>query len=181
MLIPDPHTPYRNRSGDPLATAGVVDAIVKRLFPIAEVVTPNIPEAETILGDGRQITTEEDMIAAARDIHAMGAKCVVIKGGHLNKSGVDPEEAVDVLFDGERPVAMRGPWIQATNTHGTGCTLASAVAAHLSMGCGKRTAVQLARKYVQGAIRSSVGLAIGSGSQRPMNHAYATHCWAEGR
>lgn len=127
------------------------------------------------------------MEKAARDLHAKGAACVVITGGHMaglkdhGQGATDGKEIVDVLFDGGRTVLLRGPKLEAANSHGTGCTFASAIAAHLAKGYGVRTAVQLARQYVQGALEASSGLLVGGGMQRPMNHGYQTHNWAEDR
>jgi hydroxymethylpyrimidine kinase/phosphomethylpyrimidine kinase len=125
-------------------------------------VTPNIPEAETLTGIS--IAGEASMQEAARVLHGMGAQHVLIKGGHA----AGPE-VVDLLFDGERFHPIRSKRLDTRNTHGTGCTLAAAIAAYLAKG---ESAVDAARKgidYVHGAIAAGFALGRGHG---PLNHFY---------
>jgi hydroxymethylpyrimidine/phosphomethylpyrimidine kinase len=107
------------------------------------------------------------MREAARAIHAMGAANVVVKGGHL----ADEAESVDVLFDGRDYLALAAPRIPSANTHGTGCTFASAIAAELAKGADVPSAVRLAKAYLTGAIRAGVDLGIGGG------HGPVDHFW----
>jgi hydroxymethylpyrimidine/phosphomethylpyrimidine kinase len=134
-----------------------------QLLPNARVVTPNIPEAEVL--SGRQIRSPDDGREAARRIHGLGPKAVIIKGGHA-----EGPEVVDLLFDGERFFEFRTPRIQTRNTHGTGCTFASAIAAYLARGESLYDATGHAQAYVAAAI--SHGLAIGRG-HGPLDHFWA--------
>src|SRR5690606_3698408 len=137
-----------------------VEALRRDLFPLAALVTPNLHEAERLAG--AEIRTRADAEAAARAIHAFGPQAVLVKGGHL-----DDAEAVDVLFDGAALHAFRSERIATPHTHGTGCTYASAIAAHLARGAALPEAVARAKVYVTEAIRH--GLAIGGG-HGPTNH-----------
>jgi hydroxymethylpyrimidine/phosphomethylpyrimidine kinase len=149
------------KSGDRLLSPDAVKALRDRLIPIAHVVIPNIPEAEDLTG--RKIRSTGDMRAAARAIHEMGAKNVVVKGGHL--PGSDP--VVDLLFDGRRFHEYSGPRIDTRNTHGTGCTFASAIAANLAKGDAVPEAVRKAKEYLTGAIQNAYLVGHGHG---PVNH-----------
>jgi hydroxymethylpyrimidine/phosphomethylpyrimidine kinase len=151
------------KGGDSLLHAEARDTLVKSLLPLAAVLTPNLPEAEGLCGF--EIRNLDDMREAARAIHALGPKAVVVKGGHL----VDPEESRDVLFDGGDFVEFSTPRIASKNTHGTGCTFASAIAANLALGHPVNEAVRLAKDYVFRIIRASVNLGLGQGFG-PMNH-----------
>jgi hydroxymethylpyrimidine/phosphomethylpyrimidine kinase len=147
------------KSGDALLDRDGVRLLRTELLPRALVVTPNIPEAEAL--SGVSIRSLSDAREAARRIHRLGP-AVIIKGGH--GSG---EELVDLLFDGETFTELRTPRIATTSTHGTGCTFASAVAAHLALGRSLAQAAAQAQAYVAGAIRH--GLAIGHG-HGPLDH-----------
>ncbi len=135
--------------------------LVKVLFPIAEVVTPNLFEAGVITG--MQIENLNQMEEAAARIHELGARNVVVKGGHL------AGDAVDVLYDGEHFRHLRGRRIDTKNTHGTGCTFSSAIAAYLAIGYPVVEAVRRAKEYITGAIEHSFRLGHGVG---PTNHFY---------
>lgn len=148
------------KSGDLLLDESAVEVIRTELLPCALVVTPNLPEAAVL--SGRAVASLRDAYEAARVIHAMGARAVVIKGGHGTG---DP--LVDLLFDGDQFVALETPRITTRNTHGTGCTFASAIAAHLALGHQLTEAVSLAQRYVAGAIRH--GLSVGHG-HGPLDH-----------
>lgn len=143
-------------SGHPLMEAETRTALSEFLFPYATVVTPNIPEAETLLE--MEIKTEADMEKAARRfVDELGARGALVKGGHLDG------EAVDVLYDGEAMHTYREDRISTENTHGTGCTYASAIAANLAMGRKLPIAVEEAKAYVTEAIRHSFDIGAGSG------------------
>ena len=151
------------KSGDALLEPEARDALVRLLLPLAAVVTPNLPEAEVLCGF--PITTMEDMRRAAREILARGPRCVVVKGGHLLGTGF----STDLFFDGERFEELSEVRFDTRNTHGTGCTFASAIAARLALGDDVRDAVRAAKRYVSGILAASSGLQIGHG-HGPMNH-----------
>ena len=150
------------KGGHPLLEPEAVSALKSVLLPLAGVVTPNIPEAEAIAGV--PIRTVEDMRNAARAIAELGPRAVLLKGGHMEDGDV-----TDILFDGEGIEAMTHPRIATRDTHGTGCTLASALAAGLAQGLTMRAAVRRARAYVLEAIRTAPGFGHGHG---PLNHAH---------
>ena len=152
-----------SKSGARLLDEDGVVMLRAELLPCSAVVTPNIPEAE-VLTDLR-ITSLDEAREAARRIHKLGAAAVVVKGGHL-----PGDEAIDLLFDGRTFTEFTAPRIDTRNTHGTGCTFASAIAAWLARGEDLPTAVGKAKEYVTGAIRH--GLPIGHG-HGPLNHFWA--------
>ena len=149
------------KGGDRLLREDAVDALRELLIPLARVVTPNVPEAEVLVG--RPIEGLEDAERAARDIVAMGARAAVVKGGHLQG------DAVDVLYDGRSLRRFSAPRVETTSTHGTGCTFASAVAAGLARGRPLEEAVTRAKEYVTEAMRRAFPLGHGHG---PLNHFY---------
>ena len=149
------------KSGDSLLAPDARRAIREELLPLATVVTPNLFEAETLLE--RRIEGLDAMRAAARELKTLGSRWVVVKGGRLAIEG----EAVDVLCGGEELLLLRSPYLESGNTHGTGCTFASAIAAGLARGMAAPEAVRRAKEYVTEAIRS--GAPIGSG-RGPTNH-----------
>jgi hydroxymethylpyrimidine kinase/phosphomethylpyrimidine kinase/thiamine-phosphate diphosphorylase len=170
-------------SGDALAEAGVAQALAGRLFPLATLITPNINEASVLLG-GRTIADVDGMRMAAQDLHALGPQWVLVKGGHLpldaladGEDLVGAEVVVDVLYDGTNFYEMRAPYIRTQNSHGTGCTLAAYIAAEIAKGSDVPSAVRTAKKYVWRALERSVGLLLGSGPQRPLNHSYRIADW----
>ncbi|HUR33993.1 MAG TPA: bifunctional hydroxymethylpyrimidine kinase/phosphomethylpyrimidine kinase [Vicinamibacterales bacterium] len=148
------------KSGDPLVDDDALATIRGVLLPRARVVTPNIPEAEAL--SGRPIRSLDDAREAARRIHGLGPSAVVVKGGH--GSG---DVLVDLLYDGRAFHSFGTPRLGTRNTHGTGCTFASAIAARLARGEQLEQAVEGAQAYVAGAIRH--GLAIGRG-HGPLDH-----------
>ena len=148
------------KGGDRLLEASAVEAIASRLLPMADVVTPNAPEAE-VLAD-MAIESRAGMEEAGRRILARGPRVVIVKGGHL-----EGPESVDLALTSDGVFELRGPRFATTNTHGTGCTLASAIAANLALGRPLREALSLAREYVEGAIRTAPGIGAGHG---PLNH-----------
>ena len=147
-------------SGDPLLQDSARDALVKRLLPLAHIVTPNVLEAEVLSGGA--ITGPADLHAAALAIFELGPRYVLMKGGHL-----ESPDATDLLFDGEKFHEYTAPRIDTPNTHGTGCTYASAIAAYLARGDHTVDAVAHAKHYLTQAIRHSFPLGHGHG---PVNH-----------
>ncbi|WP_352399714.1 bifunctional hydroxymethylpyrimidine kinase/phosphomethylpyrimidine kinase [Anaerotignum sp.] len=150
-----------SKSGFDLMQPEAKDTLIKRLIPLAFVVTPNLPEAEVITG--LKINDLPSMELAARVIHQMGAKNVLIKGGHLE------DDATDLLFDGEKIIALHSDRIETKNTHGTGCTLSSAIAANLAKGKSVEEAVRIAKEYITVAIEHALDIGKGVG---PTNHFY---------
>jgi hydroxymethylpyrimidine/phosphomethylpyrimidine kinase len=151
----------RSTSGFDLIDDTALRALIDRLFPQATVVTPNIPEAERI--SGVAIDTEDDIIDAADVMHGQGARTVLIKGGHFRTGNI----ARDFLFsDGERQV-FESDFIETDATHGTGCTLAAAIAANLALGNDLVAAIEVSKKFVTEAIRTAPGLGKGHSS---VNH-----------
>ena len=148
------------KGGDRLLRDDAVAAMKTHLFRLAEVLTPNIPEAEALTG--MRIASVDDMLAAARRIREMGPRVVIVKGGHAAS-----HESVDVVCLPHAEFELRGPRIATVHTHGTGCTFASAIAAHLALGRPLEEAIREARTYLEGAIRHAPGLGAGQG---PLNH-----------
>ena len=153
-----------SKSGARLLDDDGIQVLRAELLPRCAVVTPNIPEAEVL--SGRRIGSIEHARAAAHDIHQMGGSAVVITGGHG-----DGDEIVDLLFDGGMFTELRTARIDTRNTHGTGCTFASAVAAHLALGHSVVDAVVGAQAYVLGAIQHALPLGRGHG---PLDHFWKT-------
>ena len=153
-------------------------ALVTKLLPLATVLTPNLPEAEVIVKTYNEILPEEerlhiekienseDMEKVARFICKIGAKYVLIKGGHLK------DDAVDILFDGKSMRYFEGKRINTKNTHGTGCTLSSAIASNLALGHSIEESVKLAKEYITVAIEHSLDIGKGVG---PTNHFYTLY------
>jgi hydroxymethylpyrimidine/phosphomethylpyrimidine kinase len=151
------------KGGACLLDPAAVDALKRRLLPRAAVLTPNVPEAEVLAGHA--ITTPAEAEVAARALHEMGARAVLMKGGHLPGSKV-----VDLFFEGGcGMLSFESPRINTRHTHGTGCTLASAIATGIAQGLEVRAAVTRARAYVIEAIRTAPGFGRGHG---PLNHAH---------
>ncbi len=146
------------KSGDSLLRPDACEALVKRVLPLALVVTPNLPEAEALAG--MAVTTRGEMEEAAQRIHALGPRSVLVKGGHLKG------EAVDVLWNGRTFTAFSAPRIDSPNTHGTGCTFSAAIAAGLSRGRPLAEAVREAKAYVTAAIREGFQAGRGVGQLR---------------
>ena len=149
------------KNGCPLMNPTAVSTLIDTVIPLADVLTPNIPEAEKIAD--MQISTVSDMEAAARKIYAMGCKAIVVKGGHHIGN------AVDVLFDGENFYHFETSRIDTKNTHGTGCTFSSAIASQLAKGKSVPLAVESAKAYVTMAIEHSLAIGKGCG---PTHHFY---------
>jgi hydroxymethylpyrimidine/phosphomethylpyrimidine kinase len=150
-----------SKHGDSLLSPGALDALKTDLLPLATVVTPNLLEAELLTG--MTITDENAMLAAARQIASHGPRWVLVKGGHL------PGNPVDLLFGDGQVIRFPGQRIASRHTHGTGCTLASAIASHLALGADVPTAVESAKEYVTGAIDGGFPLGAGIG---PVDHGW---------
>ena len=148
-------------SGAKLIDDSAIEELKKSLLPIASVITPNIPEAEVL--SGMTICGEEDMAAAAKVIYESFGCAVLCKGGH------SISDANDLLFNADGCQWFRGKRIDNPNTHGTGCTLSSAIAANLAKGEPLDKAVQYAKEYISGALAAQLDLGKGSG---PMDHAF---------
>lgn len=149
------------KNGCPLMDPNSIDTLISTILPLATVLTPNIPEAEKIAG--MTIASLKDMEIAATQIHNMGCKGVLVKGGHAIG------DATDVFFDGKSFYYYDSERIDTKNTHGTGCTYSSAIAANLALGLDMKTAIQNSKNYVTTAIRHSLALGKGCG---PTHHFY---------
>ena len=147
------------KSGDRLLDRDAETAYRERLLPLASVVTPNLPEAEALLGG--PVRTLPEMREAARALHALGPRAVVVKGGHLEG------DAVDVFWDGERLEDLPAPRIATPNTHGTGCTYSAAIATHLGAGLPLEEAIMNAKRFLTEAIRAGVAVGRGRGPTDP--------------
>lgn len=153
-----------SKSGYHLLQPEAKEALAGSLLPLATVVTPNIPEAEVLTGI--KIDSIENMEKAARMIYEMGPQNVLIKGGHLD------DEATDILFDGTNIRHLKSRRINTKNTHGTGCTLSSAIASNLAKGYSVEKAVVKAKEYITTAIENSLSIGRGVG---PTNHFYTLY------
>ncbi|OMP01609.1 Thiamine phosphate synthase [Corchorus olitorius] len=143
----------------------VAEQLREELLPMAGIITPNLKETSALL-DGIKLETVDDMRSAARLLHNMGPKNVLVKGGDLP----DSSDAVDILFDGDNFYELRSPRIKSRNTHGTGCSLASCIAAELAKGYSMLSAVKVAKRYVETALDYSKDIVIGGGPQGPFDH-----------
>jgi hydroxymethylpyrimidine/phosphomethylpyrimidine kinase len=157
-LVVDPVFVSKHR--DRLLAEDAVVALKERLLPLALVVTPNLYEAEGLVGS--EVTSLDEMKEAARALHAMGPRSVLVKGGHLQS-----ERAVDVFFDGRDMLELDGPRFDTDDTHGTGCALSAAIAARLAHGDELVAAVRAAKEFVSGAIEHSIRIGKGFGPVNP--------------
>jgi hydroxymethylpyrimidine/phosphomethylpyrimidine kinase len=155
-----------SKSGYCLLNQDARNALVDYLFPLSEVITPNIYEAEALTG--RKIKNIDDMKRAASDILILKTKKVVIKGGHLGE-----DRATDVLYDGREYKELHSYRVKTKNTHGTGCTFSSAIAANIALGKNFFQAVSLAKKYITGAIEHSLSIGQGYGPTHHFFELYA--------
>jgi len=153
------------KGGGRLLEEDAVESLRTELLPRAHVVTPNIPEAEALAGV--QIAGVDDMRAAARRILDLGPRLVMVKGGHL-----EGPESIDVVATAHEAFELRRPRIATRSTHGTGCTLSSAIAANLALGLGDREAIERARAYLDGAIRHAPAIGKGHG---PLQHFWGRY------
>ena len=153
-------------SGDKLIAQETVQVLVRDLFPRVGVITPNLDEAAWLLG--RPIADVNSLAPAAQDLLDMGAQAVLLKGGHLQG-----DELVDLLVQASHsPMRLASSRIASVNVHGTGCTLSSAIAAHLALGHALQDAVRLARNYIIQAIAQGASVTTGKG-HGPLNHGFA--------
>jgi hydroxymethylpyrimidine/phosphomethylpyrimidine kinase len=154
------------QSGDRLLRDDAVGAITEYLMPLADVVTPNIPEAEVLVG--RALRSVEDMRQAARDLGRFGSRSILVKGGHREE-----DDSSDLLYvcREDRFVTLTAERVSSRNTHGTGCTLSSAIAACLARGEALEDAVRRAKEYISHAIRAGAGYTIGRG-HGPVHHFF---------
>jgi hydroxymethylpyrimidine/phosphomethylpyrimidine kinase len=159
-LVVDPVA--ASKHGDPLLRPDAVQALRERLLPLATVATPNIGEVRLLTGV--EVRGRGDLEAAARAVHQLGPRWVLAKGGHL-----PGDQAVDLLWDGTDGVELAAPRVDTPHTHGTGCTLASAIAANLANGMDVPDAVRAAKRYLSGAIAGAFPLGKGIG---PTDHAW---------
>jgi hydroxymethylpyrimidine kinase/phosphomethylpyrimidine kinase len=172
-LVVDPVV--RSTSGYDLIDNVALKSLIEKLFPLSDVVTPNIPEAERI--SGLKIESEADFEKVARKIQSLGAKNVLLKGGHLliaefglriaDLENQSPKIAKDYLFVGDDLHIFEAEFYETTATHGTGCTLAAAITANLALGKTLIEAVEIAKKFVNEAIRTAPNIGYG---HSPINH-----------
>lgn len=152
-------------SGCRLMQEDALEVFISKLIPMATLLTPNIPEAEILAG--MKIQSHDDIKTAAQAICKLGCKYVLIKGGHF-----DGTEKIDYLFaDGKQVTSYKGMSINTRNTHGTGCTLSSAITSYLAREFDMNTAIAMAKTYLTGAILAGKGVEIGEG-HGPVNHFY---------
>lgn len=158
------------QSGDKLLKDSAVQALKTELFPVVSLITPNLPEAEVLLG--RRINDEAELEESGEVLMEYGAAAVLVKGGHLRQ-----KQSVDILFyrnssDGRRQIRrFMSPRIETSNTHGTGCTLSSAIAAWMARGEPLPQAVEKSKEYITGAIRAGSRYKIGRGNG-PLHHFF---------
>lgn len=171
-------------SGSQLLPEQAIKEVRSKLLPMATILTPNIPEAQLLTkgteAEGPEPADLQGLIDLAKRICALGPKAVLLKGGHLpltkdHKTARTPQDAavvVDVLFDGEKATLFETQHLVSKNTHGTGCSLASAIAANLAMGQDMVRAVRSAVRFVEAGIRTSSDIGEGSG---PINHFHSIY------
>jgi hydroxymethylpyrimidine/phosphomethylpyrimidine kinase len=157
-LVCDPV--FVSKHGDPLLQPAAVDALRSDLIPLATVLTPNLPEAEGLLG--RAISSTEPDVDAARDLVALGPRWVLLKGGHSGS-----QDATDVLTDGRAVHLLDAPRLPTKHTHGTGCVLAAALAANLALGMDVPDAAASAKAFVSRAIEAHLEIGSGIGPVNP--------------
>jgi hydroxymethylpyrimidine/phosphomethylpyrimidine kinase len=147
------------KGGARLLRDDAIEAMRELLIPLAAVVTPNLPEAEALLG--RRIASIEERQQAARELVAMGARAAIVKGGHV-------ADATDVYFDGSHLVELRADRIDTVNTHGSGCVFSAAIAAWLARGADPLQAAREAKSFITEAIANSLEIGRGQGPVNPM-------------
>jgi hydroxymethylpyrimidine/phosphomethylpyrimidine kinase len=156
-----------SKSGFSLLKPESKTALIKKLIPLASLITPNVPEAEEILREVNanftNIETVEQMENATKEMYKLGCKNVLLKGGHM------PGDAIDVFYDGNEIIHFYSERVPTKNTHGTGCTLSSAIAANLALGFSMKDAIKNSKQYITMAIKHSLDIGHGVG---PTNHFY---------
>lgn len=155
-----------SKSGDKLLKDDAINTLKKSLIPLATIITPNLPEASVLLG--RPVETMEQMPRACRELSLLGCDNVLLKGGHLTKN-----KSVDFLYlaGDQKLLEFDQQRIATTNSHGTGCTISSAIAAYLARGNDIKNAVEKAKKYITGALKAGAKYRTGSG-HGPVHHFY---------
>ena len=148
------------KGGAKLLRDDAIDALRTSLLPLAAVITPNLPEAEVILG--RRIATIDERRQAARDLVALGPKAAVVKGGHAD------DDVTDVYWDGIEMIELTGQRVKTMNTHGSGCVFSAAIAAGLAKGLQPLAAVRQAKEFISAAIEHSLDIGHGHGPVNPM-------------
>ncbi|HPH63329.1 MAG TPA: bifunctional hydroxymethylpyrimidine kinase/phosphomethylpyrimidine kinase [Paludibacteraceae bacterium] len=152
-------------SGSKLMEDDAIESVKEMLFPLATIITPNLLEAEAL--SGMPVRKVDDMQAAAEKLLQLGCKAVLIKGGHL-----EGDESVDMLFEkGKEGIGVRSPFVKTKNTHGTGCTLSSAIASYLAMGEDLKSAFMSAKDYIIHALYGGQEMEIGHG-HGPVDHFF---------
>lgn len=151
-----------SKSGFPLIKDDAIAALTKELVPLSLVITPNKHEAEKI--SGNEINSEKDMIDCARAIGSLGAKCIVLKGGHIN---LKEDEVIDIIYYQGDYIKLSYPRVKTKNTHGTGCTFSAAICANLAKGKDVVESIKLARAFLQLSLENSLNIGKGFG---PLNH-----------
>ncbi len=155
------------KSGDALLATEAIAALRQDLIPLSTVITPNIPEAEVLVGKALQ--RDADLIEACKTIRNLGAHVVVLKGGHRPVETGRGSQVVDLFYDGTEIRTIEGPLVSTPHTHGTGCTYSSAIAAGLAKGCDPLLAVSQAREFLTGALQASFPVGQGKG---PVHHFF---------
>ena len=156
-------------SGDLLLEYSAIDTLKTELIPLADVITPNLPEAATLL-DTTLPASEQEMMAVVDQLRGLGAKSVLLKGGHLEQD----ENSTDLLILPGEVVTLSSPRVPTNNTHGTGCSLSSAIASYLAQGDSLTEAVQHAKHYITRALQHADELKIGYG-HGPVHHFFSGH------
>jgi hydroxymethylpyrimidine/phosphomethylpyrimidine kinase len=161
------------KGGARLLREDAIDALRSELLPLATVVTPNIPEAEVLLG--RDLTTLADRRHAAEDIVRLGPQVAVVKAGHAHG------DAIDVFYDGDRLVELPGHRVATANTHGSGCAFSAAIAAGMARGISPLEAVQTAKDFIAAAIADAIEIGRGHGPVNPLPDGFFTRASAKSR
>lgn len=155
-----------SKSGDALLRASAVQMLKDQLLPQASLITPNLPEAAVLL-DSKEPTSLQEMEDTVKSLYQLGPQAVLLKGGHMESS----DQSIDLLFDGEQIIEFPAQRIPTLNTHGTGCSLASAITAGLASGLTVAEAVEQAKDYIHAAIQAADSLDVGRG-HGPVHHFY---------
>jgi hydroxymethylpyrimidine/phosphomethylpyrimidine kinase len=150
------------QSGSALLTPAAVRSLRERLIPLAAILTPNAPEAATLLAS--PVGSLAEMKEAARRLHDLGPRAVLVKGGHV----VEGIEAIDVFYDGSILHELRAPRVETRHTHGTGCMLSSAITACLARGLAPLDAVHEAKEFITAAVSAGLALGAGNGPANPL-------------
>jgi len=156
-------------SGDRLLAEDAAQCLISELLPLADVVTPNLPEALALTGEEKAPENGEQIMALTRAVMARGARSVLVKGGHMSTA-----ESTDIWVSPDQFATFSSPRFETQNTHGTGCTLSSALASFLAQGYDMPAAIQRAKDYITAAIEAADQLEVGEG-HGPVNHFYRLH------